>query len=114
MKNKNTRIIKKLSIKAAQYLPSIKWETDSYCNELKDLREGTPVLYFRCSYDSVEYDSLCAWKVLERLFNNEKITTTIEEKEWIWGAKATPDNVFTWAYWNEVFLSTIKEENFNY
>lgn len=118
MANSNKRIVKKLSRKAAEFMPKVNWDCDDsepYCEWWDYLLKGTPILWFRCSYEYDEYESRCAWSVLKMIFMNARDSAThIDNGKWHWGRKPTPANVFWWAYWNPSELDSITERNFGY
>ncbi|WP_210498809.1 hypothetical protein [Vibrio crassostreae] len=110
----NLRILKKLSRTAAKHLPLIDWDFNQekpHCEAMGDLKSGTPILWYRGSYEVKGYEAFCAWSVLLRCFNNARTLAACESKEWWWG-KPTPENVFWWAYWNEIELEEVSKKYF--
>ena len=118
MAKSNVRIIKKLSCSAAEFLPNIDWDredTEPHCEWLDELLPRTPMLWYRCSYEYSEYESICAWAVLKRVFMNERDSIIHGDGlEWLWGRKPTPANVFWWAFWHPSKLEEITNSHFGY
>lgn len=116
MKNHNLRIIKKLSKRATMLLPQVDWDStgdEPYCSKHKNLKDGTPVVWYRCCFESSEYDSICGWEAIKQLFENEKYSAHFENREWYFGEDPTPRNVFFWAGCHEADLKIITENRFN-
>ncbi|HCE3309712.1 TPA: hypothetical protein NG563_004607 [Vibrio parahaemolyticus] len=118
MPKSNERIIKKLSKRAAEFMPNVNWDYEDdepYCEWWDSLLPGTPVLWYRCSYEYNEHETKCAWAVLKMIFINERDSSIHEDGDvWFWGRKPTPSNVFRWAFWNPGTLEHITERHFGY
>lgn len=117
MKKQSNRVIKKLSKRAALMMPNVHWdlsEEDPYCERFSSLMARTPILWYRCSYEYDEYESLCAWAVLKRLYIDERDTAALYKSEWRLPFYPTPKAVFDWARKNQKKLDGITEKRFGY
>ncbi|CAH7397744.1 conserved hypothetical protein [Vibrio chagasii] len=102
----NNRIKKKISLKAAACLPNIKFnhgsvDSEPHCEFLGKLPTGTPTIAYQAA------GQISAWILLKKLFESARDN----HYEWLWGAKATPENVFYWAFWEEVSLNSHTNES---
>lgn len=113
----NLRIIKKLSKRAAKLMPGVGWdceELEPHCERFGYLSPFTPVLWYRCSYEYQEYESICAWNVLKRIFLNERDSAIACDEGWYWPMKPTPENIMYWAYYNPCKLERVTNGHFGY
>ena len=116
-RSKNKRILKKLSKRSAFYLNKVSWDSESedlYCERAGYLRKGTPVLWYRCTYEYQEYESICAWTALKRLYVNERDYAKAWNEDWQWSFIPTPTSVFDWALKNSSILNGYTESRFGY
>ncbi|WP_318441800.1 hypothetical protein [Photobacterium leiognathi] len=108
MAKTNPRIVKKLSIKAEEYLSGVNVEyseAGSICSEQGSLLVGTPIV--RVTAIGSMKQTICLWALLREFFITERTAVVYRGREWIWGNKPTPDNVITWAYWEETALNKL-------
>ncbi|UKA05010.1 hypothetical protein [Photobacterium damselae] len=113
MQRKNQRTIKKLSQRAADFLPNMKWCCNEFsCSVLGDVKEYTPVSRLRTNLRFDDGESVCAWVVLRKIFISERDNAYFKGDEWFYGTKPTPENVFLWAFWNSLTLESITNSSF--
>lgn len=99
----NPRIVKKLSVKAKDYFKGLPIEyshASSVCTEYGKLVVGTPIVRFAV-HDCGEPEIVCLWSLLKSFFVNTQARFVYSGEQWLWGKKPTPENVMTWAYWEQ-------------
>ncbi len=100
----NPRIKKKLCKASAEYFPNVAWCTNldnPVCDFYGELPKGTPVFIFEGNGVT---ETISPWAMLQKTFLAHQQNHISDPKwriRWLFGRKATPANVFHFAYWDD-------------